>query len=253
MHGRQAVALAALLASAAPTSGWAQAVTGTATFRERLALPPGAALEVTLEDVSRADVASDVLGRAVVRPAAQVPIRFSIVFDPSRVDPRHRYAVRARITREGRLLFTSARSRPVLTQGGGTEVDVVLERVGASRESPPPLAGTRWKLSQLDGSEVAAANPGRDPFLELDQATGRASGSGGCNRFSGSFRLDGRHLRFGRGFAATEMICADGMELERSFLDALGRVKAWKARGNELELLDASGKVVARFLAAASP
>jgi len=35
------------------------AVRGTATYRERMALPPGAVLEATLEDVSRADAAAE--------------------------------------------------------------------------------------------------------------------------------------------------------------------------------------------------
>jgi hypothetical protein len=39
------------------------AVKGTASYRERMALPPGAVLEATLEDVSRADAAAEVIGR----------------------------------------------------------------------------------------------------------------------------------------------------------------------------------------------
>ena len=34
---------------------FAQVIEGTATYRERMALPPGAVFEATLEDVSRAD------------------------------------------------------------------------------------------------------------------------------------------------------------------------------------------------------
>lgn len=35
---------------------FAQTITGTATYRERIALPANAVFEATLEDVSRADV-----------------------------------------------------------------------------------------------------------------------------------------------------------------------------------------------------
>jgi heat shock protein HslJ len=38
------------------------AVRGTATYRKRMALPRGAVLEATLEDVSRADAAAEVIG-----------------------------------------------------------------------------------------------------------------------------------------------------------------------------------------------
>jgi heat shock protein HslJ len=37
------------------------------------------------------------------------------------------------------------------------------------------------------------------------------------------------------------------METEKAFLESLGQVKAWKSSGRRLELLDAAGKVVARF------
>lgn len=43
-------------------TGTQAAVTGTATYRERIALPPGAVLEVTLEDVSRAGAPAEAIG-----------------------------------------------------------------------------------------------------------------------------------------------------------------------------------------------
>ena len=43
-------------------------LTGTVAYRERVALPPDALVEVTLEDVSRADAASVVLARQTLKP-----------------------------------------------------------------------------------------------------------------------------------------------------------------------------------------
>jgi heat shock protein HslJ len=43
------------------------------------------------------------------------------------------------------------------------------------------------------------------------------------------------------------MACAEGMETEKAFLEALGRVSGWKIAGQQLELLDTAGNVVARF------
>ena len=48
------------MSNAAPSEA---SLTGTATYRERIALPPGAVFEATLEDVSRADAPAEVLGR----------------------------------------------------------------------------------------------------------------------------------------------------------------------------------------------
>jgi hypothetical protein len=61
--------IAAALLAAAVTEGGAT-LTGTATYRERLLLPKDAVFEATLEDVSRADAPSTVLGRAAAHSPA---------------------------------------------------------------------------------------------------------------------------------------------------------------------------------------
>jgi copper homeostasis protein (lipoprotein) len=78
-------------------------VQGTATYRERLALPLDTVFEATLEDVSKADAPAEVLGRARIERPGNPPIRFEITYDPSRINPSHRYAVRARILVAGDL------------------------------------------------------------------------------------------------------------------------------------------------------
>jgi putative lipoprotein len=47
-----------------------------------MALPPGAVLEATLEDVSRADAAAEVIGQARVEEPGNPPIPFEIRYDP---------------------------------------------------------------------------------------------------------------------------------------------------------------------------
>ena len=82
-------------------------VHGTATYRERLALPPEAVFEATLEDVSRADALAVVMGQARIERPGNPPFRFEITYDPARINPSHRYAVRARILVGGELFFSS--------------------------------------------------------------------------------------------------------------------------------------------------
>ena len=76
------------------------------------------------------------------------------------------------------------------------------------------------------------------------------SGSGGCNRVTGSFELDGDKLRL-RQMAGTMMACPAGMEQEQRFLQSLEKVERYRIRGSHLEMLDASGAVIARFEAVA--
>ena len=106
----------------------AGAVKGTATYRERMRLPRGAVLEATLVDVSGADTAAVVIGRSRADAPATPPIRFEIPFDPSRINPRHGYVVRARIMVEGKPWFATDRDYPVLTGGRGDYLDLVLRR-----------------------------------------------------------------------------------------------------------------------------
>jgi putative lipoprotein len=105
---------------------------GTAAYRERIALPPDAVFEAVLEDVSRADAAAEVLGRARIDPAGQPPFRFQIVYQDAMVRPGHRYAVRATVRHRGRLLFASDRGYPVLA-GGNAPLEIMLVRASERR------------------------------------------------------------------------------------------------------------------------
>lgn len=104
-------------------------VTGTLIYRERIALPPEATATVTLADASRADVPAITIAEQTISPTGQVPIPFSLAFNPATISPRARYLVRGTITVGGTLLFTSTQAYPVITQGAPTDVEVLLQRV----------------------------------------------------------------------------------------------------------------------------
>jgi heat shock protein HslJ len=112
------------------------------------------------------------------------------------------------------------------------------------------LRGTYWKLVRLGDDPVTAAANQREAHLIFANDTLRVAGSGGCNRVTGGFDIDGDRLCFSR-MAATMMACPDGMEQERRFLGALEHVERYRIRGSHLELLDAEGAVSARFEAVA--
>jgi putative lipoprotein len=219
-------------------------VIGTATYRERMALPPGAVFEAALEDVSRADAAAEVLGTTRVDSPGNPPIPFQITYDPSRIDRAHRYAVRGRIVIEGNLFFATDQQYPVLTAGAGNQVELLLKRT--STGATMSLENTYWKLTNLGGTQVTVAPGVRELHLILNSGTRRAGGLSGCNQFGGSYEIRGDQLILGP-MAGTLMACPGGMEMEQKFLDALKRVKSYKLIGNQLELLDETGNAVARF------
>jgi heat shock protein HslJ len=111
----------------------------------------------------------------------------------------------------------------------------------------PGLTEGGWRLVALGGESVPAETGGRP--IELRFADGKVQGSSGCNRVSGAYTLAGDSLRFGP-LATTKMACP-AMELEHRFLEALQSTARWRIASGALELLDASGRTLARFLGSA--
>ena len=128
----------AAASAAATEAGQSATVRGEATYRERIAVPPGTRFEVSLSDVSRADAPAETIGETVLADAGQPPYRFEIDYQPERIIASHRYAVRARLTHEGRLLFTTDQTYPVITDGHPSEVRLLLKRVAESRPADRP-------------------------------------------------------------------------------------------------------------------
>lgn len=107
-------------------------ITGTASFRERMALPADAQLEVTLLDISRADAPATTLGHERIQPVPGPVTSFRLVYDPSLIDPHMRYSVRATIRVGDQLWFTTDTVVPVLTQGYGHHATLTLKRVASA-------------------------------------------------------------------------------------------------------------------------
>ena len=120
----------------------------------------------------------------------------------------------------------------------------------ASAGADAPLRTTYWKLTHLGDTPTRIAARQREAHLIFAAHEQRVSGSGGCNRVMGAFELDGDKLGLSR-IVATRMACPDGMEQEQLFLKSLGDVEHYRINGNQLELLDRSGEVIARFKAVA--
>jgi putative lipoprotein len=112
-------------------------VRGEITYRERIAVPPGAQLVVLLVDVSRADAPSETIGSVTLSDIGQPPYPFEIAYRPEQIVESHSYVVQARLTHQGRLLFITDQAYPVISRGHPAEVQIVLKRVGA-----PPAAST---------------------------------------------------------------------------------------------------------------
>jgi len=160
----------ALAALAMPLPAQAGSLSGTAAYRERIALPPDAVFEAVLIDTAIADAPARELGRVRLQPAGQPPFRFSIPYRDGDVTPAGRYTVRATVRQGERLLFTTDTFTPVLRGGPSQPLSLKLVAAGTGRPLLPSLpvgrlpaswrgdlafAGgrTRWQVDLLaDGS-----------------------------------------------------------------------------------------------------
>lgn len=116
-----------------PTATNKGILSGTVTYLERVALPPGAQVAVRVWDAMLAPEVATV-GESKFQPTTQVPVPFTLFFDPALIQESHTYGARASISVDGVVWFQSEQPVPVLTQGAPT-VDVVLL---VKRVAPPP-------------------------------------------------------------------------------------------------------------------
>jgi putative lipoprotein len=140
------------------STAWAGALQGTATYRERIALPTDAMFEAELQDVSRADAPAAVLGRAKLQPAGQPPFRLEIVYDDAAVQPGRLYAVRATIKHRERLLFTTDRVYRVL-DGRKAPLNILLVSARSGRQPRPATESIGNLPASYEGELPGAGNP----------------------------------------------------------------------------------------------
>jgi len=114
-------------------------------------------------------------------------------------------------------------------------------------EMSVPLIDTQWVLTELANAPVPAGERQREASIRF-QTEGKVSGSTGCNRFSGTYALEGHLLHFGQ-LAMTRMACADDQGIEADYMKALETTRQFQIHRNTLDLLDGAGRNAARFKA----
>lgn len=105
-----------------------------------------------------------------------------------------------------------------------------------------PLANTRWVPLRIRKHAVTVPAQQHEPWIVLDPKTRHVTGSGGCNRFTGSYDVGVTTLRIGP-LAVTRMRCPD-LGSETAFLKALSKTWGYRVAGRRLELLDEQGAVL---------
>ncbi len=107
--------------------------------------------------------------------------------------------------------------------------------------------GLEWLLQGYvaDGIWNEVPTPVEVSLLLQD---GIASGSAGCNDYTGSYEITEDTLVFGEDFAVTKMFReGPGGEIEQSYLAALPTVAGWSVDGYQLRLSDVEGVDVLQY------
>jgi heat shock protein HslJ len=113
------------------------------------------------------------------------------------------------------------------------------------------LEGTEWRLVDIGGQpSPAGADSTRHPGFTLLAEGRKVQGSAGCNRMTGTYKLEGEKLKFGP-LVTTRMACP-AMATETAFLKALEATTRYEVSGSSLTLYGAD-TAVARLEAAAKP
>ena len=147
--------------------GTGSSVTGTVTYRERIALTPDAKLIVQVRDTSYADAAAELIAEQVISDPGQVPIKFEIDYDSDDINSRNTYSVSARIEEsDGRLAFINDTAYDVITGGNPKKVNMVLVLV----EPQPEMVDGEFSAEDRRPVEEPVHVTGTDIIWEGEQA-----------------------------------------------------------------------------------
>lgn len=223
---------------------------GEVTYRERIALPPGGSLTVSLVDLAT-PTQPRVSAKAAIASPGQVPLTFTLNFDESIILPGHSYALDAEITGEdGALWFRTATPYPVDPMNPAAAIQIVVN-IAPEPEEPPavpadvpdqptplPLLNVTWQAQSIGGKPV-----GRGLVSSLNIASDmRAGGRGGCNSWFAQAEVNEERLLFS-AVAATRMACLseEATVQEDTFFAALAATRFWRIDKEYLTLLDGGG------------
>lgn len=115
-----------------------------------------------------------------------------------------------------------------------------------AKPADSPLLNKRWKLIEMNGENVEVTEAFQsDPYVTLSMHSNKVHGSGGCNRFGGTYSLDGDKLTFVH-LLATKKFCEGASEVENQFLSELRAATGFRVVGDAMWILR-EGKQVMKF------
>ncbi len=226
-------------------------INGEVWYRERIAVPEHAKLIITLEDVARQDVASDVIATEILVLDKQQPWAFNLDYDADKLTEKGNYVLRARIEVDGQLKFINTTRIPAF-YNTDKPVRILVSSVAEKsvKVVTAALQDTYWKLDTFNSKVIKTAAKQKQVHLVLHAQESKVSGFSGCNKFLGQYTVDANasELKFSP-LISTKMACTNQEFNENGFLSALSKATNYKVNGQQLNIFNADGKVLATFSA----
>jgi len=246
--------VALLLALASPALAAKVTLKGDVTYRERIALPPGGTLSVSLIDLATPDKPR-VSAKAPIASPGQVPLTFTLNFDDTVIVAGHSYALVAEIAGPDAVWFRNAEPYALDPLAPAQPVLIIVSIVPEEQAvpapepvvappTPSPILDITWQAETIGGAPVA-----RGIASSLSIAPDmRAGGRGGCNSWFAQAEVNAERLIFS-AVAATRMACIsdEATRQEDSFFAALAATRFWRIDKDHLILLDAGGAELANL------
>ncbi|MBI2276632.1 MAG: YbaY family lipoprotein [Dechloromonas sp.] len=117
-------------ANTVPTVSSFLDISGSVSYRQRIALPPDAILVIRVQDTARTGARARPLAEQRIELGGrQVPVAFSTTIDRDLIGKSARVTVSARIESRGKPLFVSDKAYPALRHGEPNPVDIQLKQV----------------------------------------------------------------------------------------------------------------------------
>lgn len=248
MLRRLALPIAMLLLASGSASAARLDLIGDVTYRERIALPPGATLTIELVDLALPDRPR--LSVTAPTGSGQVPLAFTFSIEDSLILPLHDYALNAEIAAEG-FRMRNAEPVPVTPLAQTAPVHILVQRVAEAEDSAgepadpaePALLNFTWRATIIRDKPVAA-DAGVTLLVGSDM---RAGGNGGCNSYFSQAQIGAESFAIGN-VGATMRSCGYELNmLEQGFFEALRAATRWRIDNGLLVLLDGAGNILVQF------